>query len=155
MKHNQSNLDEMQELKLLKIEHTGCWLAFWGLFAAILVQTALGNGGIQNLLGEHILLMILSIYLLVACIKNGIWDRKLKPTFKTNLLISLGTGFGMGIFWGILSYYRYHALIGSLATFAFILFSGSILVLLCLSAASSLCKKRQAKLDADGEDEHD
>ena len=27
-----SNLDEMQELELLKIEHNGCWLAFWCLF---------------------------------------------------------------------------------------------------------------------------
>ena len=26
-----SNLDERQELKLLKIEHNGCWIAFWGL----------------------------------------------------------------------------------------------------------------------------
>ena len=26
-----SNLDEMQEQELLKIEHNGCWLAFWGL----------------------------------------------------------------------------------------------------------------------------
>ena len=26
-----SNLDEIQEQELLKIEHNGCWLAFWGL----------------------------------------------------------------------------------------------------------------------------
>ena len=26
-----SNLDERQELKLLKIEHNGCWIAFWGI----------------------------------------------------------------------------------------------------------------------------
>lgn len=31
MKKNKSNLDERQELKLLKIEHNGCWFAFWGL----------------------------------------------------------------------------------------------------------------------------
>ena len=26
----ENQLDEMQELKLLKIEHNGFWLAFWG-----------------------------------------------------------------------------------------------------------------------------
>ena len=31
MKKTKSNLDELQELKLLKIEHNGCWLAFWGI----------------------------------------------------------------------------------------------------------------------------
>ena len=33
MKKN--NLDEMQEQELLKIEHNGCWLAFWGLLAVM------------------------------------------------------------------------------------------------------------------------
>ena len=33
MKKN-SNLDERQEQTLLRIEHNGCWLAFWGLLAA-------------------------------------------------------------------------------------------------------------------------
>ena len=37
-----SNLDEMQEQKLLKIEHNGFWFAFFGLFAAIMIQLALG-----------------------------------------------------------------------------------------------------------------
>ena len=40
MKKTKSNLDELQELKLLKIEHNGCWLAFWGLLAVILTQNA-------------------------------------------------------------------------------------------------------------------
>ena len=31
MKKNKSNLDERQELKLLKIEHNGCWFAFLGI----------------------------------------------------------------------------------------------------------------------------
>ena len=41
MKKTKSNLDELQELKLLKIEHNGCWLAFWGLLAVILTQIIL------------------------------------------------------------------------------------------------------------------
>lgn len=52
MKKNKSNLDERQELKLLKIEHNGCWFAFWGLLAVMLVQLLLGNNDAKNLAGE-------------------------------------------------------------------------------------------------------
>ena len=38
MKKKKNNLDEMQEQKLLKIEHNGCWLAFWGLFIVLIAQ---------------------------------------------------------------------------------------------------------------------
>ena len=33
-----NNLDEMQEQELLKIEHNGCWLAFWGLLVTMIVE---------------------------------------------------------------------------------------------------------------------
>ena len=36
MKKN--NLDEMQEQELLKIEHNGCWLAFWGMLAVMAIM---------------------------------------------------------------------------------------------------------------------
>ena len=35
MKNLKNNLDEMQEAKLLQIEHNGFWLAFWGLLATL------------------------------------------------------------------------------------------------------------------------
>ena len=38
MKRLKNNLDEMQEQKLLKIEHNGMWFALWGLIIAIIVQ---------------------------------------------------------------------------------------------------------------------
>ena len=38
MKNKKSNLDERQEQGLLKIEHNGCWLAFWGLLIAMLFR---------------------------------------------------------------------------------------------------------------------
>ena len=78
-----SNLDERQELKLLKIEHNGCWIAFWGLLIVMAIQMIVGNDSIKNLAGEGAVLMSLAFYLLVACIRNGIWDRRLKP----NLLV--------------------------------------------------------------------
>ena len=87
MKKN-NNLDEMQEQKLLHIEHNGCWLAFWGLVVAVIVEGLMGFS-FREVLGEVLLTMVLSLYILIDCLRNGIWDRRLKPTFKTNLLGAL------------------------------------------------------------------
>ncbi len=38
MKKRKNNLDERQEQRLLQIESSGFWLAFWGLLAAIVIQ---------------------------------------------------------------------------------------------------------------------
>ena len=102
MKKTKSNLDELQELKLLKIEHNGCWLAFWGLLAVILTQIAIGNDSKQDLSGEWIVFMCLALYLTVGCIRNGIWDRKLKPNFKNNIMASSIAAVVMGILWFII-----------------------------------------------------
>jgi len=83
-----NKLDEMQEQKLLKIEHNGVWLAFWGLLLMIIIQTIAGRGNaLQYMAGEFIIFMALSIYLLAACLKNGIWDRRLAPNLRTNFMI--------------------------------------------------------------------
>ena len=83
-----SNLDEMQEQALLKIEHNGCWLAYWGLLAVIAVQMVMGVPG-RQMLGEWIVFMALSLYIVIACLRKGIWDRHLKANWKTNLIVSL------------------------------------------------------------------
>ena len=68
-----SNLDEMQEQALLKIEHNGCWLAFWGLLAAMALQMVMRVPG-RQMLGEWIVFMALSLYIVIACLRKG------KPT---------------------------------------------------------------------------
>lgn len=153
MKMHKSNLDEMQEMKLLKIEHTGCWLAFWGLFVAVMVQNAFGNGGFQNVIGESSVFLVVSIYLLVASIKNGIWDRKLKADFKTNLLISMGTGGAVGVFWFAVSYYRYNDLVGSIVTLVCMMFFTAVLVMLLLTVTAGIYRKRKHQLDARADQE--
>lgn len=92
-----SNLDEMQEQKLLKIEHNGYWLAWTGLLAAILIQGCLG-GTFRELIGELVVLLLICLYLVVDCLRNGIWDRRLKANWKTNLIGSLIAGTVVGVF---------------------------------------------------------
>ena len=141
MKKTKSNLDELQELKLLKIEHNGCWLAFWGLLAVILTQIAIGNDSKQDLSGEWIVFMCLALYLTVGCIRNGIWDRKLKPNFKNNIMASSIAAVVMGILWFIISYG------------VIMFFSIEILCFLALTLTSKIYKKRLKKLEDDSEDE--
>ena len=83
-----SNLDEMQEQEMLKIEHYGCWMAYWGLLAAMVIQMVMRVPGAQ-MLGEWIIFAIMSLYICIACMRKGIWDRRLKAHWKTNLVISL------------------------------------------------------------------
>lgn len=144
MKKN--NLDEMQEQKLLQIEHTGFWLTFTCLLIAIMVQGILG-AGFFGILGETLSLLVVSIYVAVSCTKNGIWDRRFKPDSKTNLLFSLAAG----IFIAIFTYFHiasrvetsWYAVIACLIAAAFV-FS---LCFAALSLCAVLYKKRRKKLD--------
>ncbi|MCI7810200.1 hypothetical protein MR626_13130 [bacterium] len=141
-----SNLDEMQEQALLRIEHTGCWLAFWGLLAAMAIQGILG-AGIRELAGEWIVFIGLCLYLLVSCLRCGIWDRTLKANRKTNLIVSLIAGAAVGVFDAVL-FLRYDMQWPDLALIAVI--PAVITFVLCFAAltvSAAIYKKRREKLD--------
>ena len=55
----QNKLDEMQEQALLKIEHNGCWFAFWGLLVMMAAEALLGFG-VKTMAGEWIIFMALA-----------------------------------------------------------------------------------------------
>lgn len=152
MKMN-NNLDELQEQSLLKIEHNGCWMAFWGLLVAIAVQTAFLKAGFAQLAGEWIVFMALSAYLCGACLREGIWDRNLVPDTKTNVLISViaGIAFGVIMFFKVSSYgpdMRMAAVISALAS-AVMVFGGCMVALYFTANAY---RKRRAELDAEPEE---
>ena len=145
MKKN--NLDEMQEQELLKIEHNGCWLAFWGLLAVMAIQMVMGVPGTQ-MLGEWIVFMVLALYLVIACLRKGIWDRHLKANRKTNLIVSLLAAVATGILVPLSNPYLSEPLDYVLVAGI----SGGFTFLLCFAALSismKLYKKRREKLDAE------
>ena len=118
MRKNKSKLDEMQEKKLLAIEHHALVLTGIGLIASIFIQQAVWTTDSRTVLGESAVLLVSSLYLLIACIRNGIWDRSAKkPNMRKNTLISLVVSIAFAAFWSIVSYIRYDAWQGSLATF--------------------------------------
>ena len=94
-----NNLDEMQEQELLKIEHNGCWLAFWLLLASLFVQPIIyGEMDFRTIAGEWITFMVLALYLAAACVKKGIWDRRIPMTTGSNLICSLIAGAAIALF---------------------------------------------------------
>ena len=143
MKKN--NLDEMQEQELLKIEHNGCWLAFWGLLAAMALQMVMRVPG-RQMLGEWIVFMALSLYIVIACLRKGIWDRHLKANRKTNLIVSLLAAVATGIFVILSNPYLsepldYVLVAGLTGGFTF------VLCFAALSVCTKLYRNRRNKLD--------
>ena len=151
-KGNKNNLDEMQEQKLLRLESRGFWLIWWALLAAMAVQLLVyGVEAYHLLLGEWAVFMLSSVYMTAACIKQGLWDRKLKPNFRTNLLLSLLAGVVAGGFMGVYSYRSFGAAEAAWWTVAMVGGCTFALCLLALSLSAAAYKKRRQQLD-DGEE---
>lgn len=149
-----NNLDEMQEQKLLKLESRGFWLTWCGLLAAMAVQMLIyGVETRRLLLGEWVVFMLVSVYMVAGCIRQGVWDRRLKPTFRTNLLISLLAGLVTGAFLGFNNYRSFGA--AEAAGWTVVMAGGFtfVLCLLALSLSGAIYKKRREKLDEGEEGE--
>lgn len=134
----ESQLDEMQESMLHKIESRGYWLAWIALLVALLVQTASEAPTIQYA-GEFAVFMLLSVYGVVEGIRNGIWDRHLSPSHLVNLLCSLVATVVVFAF----TYFNYNYLLGALFSAAFTFIACIVL----LEITSALYKKRHQALE--------
>lgn len=66
-------------------------MLWWGLLAAIIVQSLVGQTA-KAPIGEWVLFMLASLYMVVECIRNGIWDRHVKPNLCANILGSTVAG---------------------------------------------------------------
>ena len=153
-KKTKNKLDEMQEQKMLKIEHNGCWLAFWGMFAALMVQVFVyGTAEWRYVAGEWIVFMCLAAYICVACMKNGIWDRRLSPTPIVNAGVSLFAGIVAGILNFSITFKKYQMPARAAASG---IFSGLLCFALCFAGlmfCMAAYKKRVAHLEREDADE--
>lgn len=137
MRKKKNRLDEMQEQKLLIIEHNGCWLAFWGLLAAMLVQLFVygREEAAGRIIGEWIVFMCLAVYIVIDCLRNGIWDRRIGPTPKASACYSAAAGIAVGVIYFVVTYQRYHAFAGSIGT---ALYMGALAFAICFVSMSIL-----------------
>lgn len=156
--NKKNNLDEMQEQQLLHIESRGCWFCFWGLLVSMGVQMLIYNVEecAKMLAGEWIVFMCLCVYLCLGCMKNGIWDRRLKPNAKVNVVVSIITAVIVGAFWTILKLKDYAdksiACVGIGVFMAVVTF---VLVLISLEITRAFYKKRVKKLESEPEDDEE
>ena len=152
MQQRKSKLDEQQERRLLEIESRGCWLAFWGLLAALVAEALLIKDS-RAILGEWILFMGLALYLAISCSRAGIWDRRLDMSRRTCALVSLIAALCAAIFMFGFTFIRYQKPVGSLYAGAIMGLSTFALCYLALRLAARATKKRLKALEAEPEDE--
>lgn len=157
MKKMKNNLDEMQEHKLLNIERNGVWFVFWALLASILIQGAIfREDAIKAVAGEWIVFMTLCVYLVIACLKNGIWDRHLKANKKTNYVISFIAAIVLAVFTGVSNYFKYNdSFKGMIATIVIMFLFTFILCIIALNFTMKIYKKRLKDLENSCEEEDD
>ena len=136
-----SKLDEMQEIKMLKIEHYSFWALYGGLAAALVIQVAQGAPGAQ-FAGEGIVLLLVSAGSMIASLWSGLWDRKFQPSAGTNALVALAGAVIAGAV-------NFHYLPGAVMT------AGCtwLLTFGILQACSALYRQRRRNLDSQTEEE--
>jgi hypothetical protein len=153
-KEKKNNLDERQEQIMLQIEHVGCWIAYWGLLISILVQEIVYHGDFRYVLGEWIVFLVLCVYVLAGCIRNGLWDRHIKPTMKNNVIASLIAAGVIFLFTFIMIIRNFpDKPVGAVAAG---LVSAAVVFVLCLialSAAKRATEKKQEELEKEDPEE--
>ena len=150
-----NNLDEMQELKLLKIESRGFWIGFFGLFLSIAVQAFLygpENAG-QVLVGEFVPFLCMGLYLVGACLHNGIWDRHLQATPTVNIGFSLLAAAVTALFNAIVSYRTYQNMPAAAAVFIVYFFMIGAVLSVTLCTCSALYYRRKKRLEEEYDDD--
>lgn len=152
MKQKKSNLDELQKLKLLKIESRGYKLAFWGLLIAILAEV-LVNGTSRAIMGELIVFLAIGLYRVVSLCYAGIGERQWDMNPKTNLIMSAIAGLSVAIF--VTIFFYMHS--SNLDVLRVTVSGSSAFILSYLVGALYIrvVKKRQEKLNAEPADEND
>ena len=154
MKWMKNNLDEMQEIRLRGIERNGCWFSFWALLVVMSVQFVAG-AEVKQMAGEWIVFMALALYLGFACMRAGIWDRRIPATPLANLICSL---IGGVVVWGLnaIVFVRnevFNDFKGAVVAAGFVGLFTFILCFAVLSVCTHFYKKRVKKLEEEPEDD--
>jgi len=136
LKKKKPVLDERELQELYRIEHFGLWLLYGLLCAAVLVQLLLG-ADMAQMAGELSAILIVSVVMIVANVRHGIWDTDSRPSNRGNAGYALACGVCVAAF-----------LAAAKGNAAAALLAGASACVLCFAALTMLMlymKRRQEK----------
>ena len=89
-------LDEREMQEVYHIEHSGLWLMYALLCAAVVVQLLLG-AGMAQMAGEMIVIGVVSVVMIAAYARRGIWDTDARPSVRGNAIYALLAALGVAV----------------------------------------------------------
>ena len=147
-----NQLDEMQEHTMLTIESRGFWLV-WSLLLVVLLVEGLLDFTMREMAGTWAVFMISCVYIVVACLRAGLWSRNIKATIGANLVGSLISGVVIGVF-TFIKMSAYDAPLSIMLVIAGIAAGITfVLALVVLQLCSAAYKKRHEQLENEFEKE--
>ena len=84
---NRPVLDERELQDMYRIEHRGLWAMYALLYAAVIVQLLLGADLLQ-MGGELLVIGVVSVGLIIAYARQGLWDDTARPSNLGNAVCS-------------------------------------------------------------------
>ena len=84
MKIFNKDIDERQEQELLKLGYIGYWFSFWLLCAVFFIQILFFSVPFQQIIGEAIVLFVVTAFWLWGCIRKGLWNSP-RTTFSVKI----------------------------------------------------------------------
>jgi len=132
-------LDEREMMEMYRVEHAGLWAMVVLLGAAVLVQLFLGAPVIQ-MAGELIVIALVSVGMIIAYARKGLWDDQSRPSAKGNAAYSAVCAVGVA---AVVAVLRGNAVMG--------LAAGAAMFALCfmvLSVMMAIVTRRQSREEA-------
>ena len=81
-------LDERETQEMYRIEHRGMWGMYALLCAAVVVQMLFG-AGFSQVAGEAFVIAVVSVGMIIAYARRGIWDADARPSTGGNAAYAL------------------------------------------------------------------
>ena len=141
-----SVLDERELQEMYRIEHRGLW-AMYALLCATVVAQLLFGADFAQMGGELFVIGVVSVGLIIAYARRGIWDAHARPSTRGNAVYSVISAIGVGVI-----------VLGRRRNAAIALAAGVAMFALCLVLLTLLMRYVQRRQEAQSralEDESD
>ena len=131
-----SVLDERELQEMYRIEHRGLW-AMYALLCATVVAQLLFGADFAQMGGELFVIGAVSVGLIIAYARRGIWDTDARPSTRGNAVYSALSAAGVGVI-----------VLGRRRNAAIALAAGAVMFALCLLLLTLLMRYVQRRQEA-------